>query len=467
MKKNISVAIIIPVHKRNGELHNLLNSLNNLEYKYFQILIVNNSNFDFEFLKESTNNLKIFNMGMNYGATTGFNAGIKHILNENKYKYLWLLDSDITVEQGSLNKLLKVIESDESIGIVGPKIINSEDTDLVVEVGGNIDLNTGNIQPIDCNNINSDDKKINDVDYLGSGVSLIRTEAIKKVGLMNESYYFIWDDIDYCLAFKKAGYRVVTVSDSIVYHPAFTEKRDQRISVYYGIRNMLLLVSMHGSFVNIIRFNFDVLRKNLKNIYYALINNNFSFETYRYFAFKDFIFNKFGKGTSELKEKPKPQIRRQVSLNLNGNEKILIFSNATSKIIKMLFNELKDKNPDIKISILCEENRKNIFRNYEFQEIVTINDNNNFLLAYFKLFFKLKNGNYDFAVNPTLNLELPFQHALKKIFIWDKEQNSFYLSNNNFYSLWKPVLAIILSEISAIFFLPLLLLISFGRRVIK
>ncbi len=467
MKKDILIAVIIPVYKRDKELSCLLNSLENLRCKHIHIIVVNNSEFDLSYLYERNESIKIIELSKNYGATAGFNAGIEFAIKDGKYKYLWLLDSDLILEKNCLERLLPVIENDESIGVVGPKIINSVDRGLIVEIGGNIDLNTGNIHPIGCNQPDSIEKKVSKVDYLGSGISLIRSDAIKEVGLMDENYYFLWDDIDYCLRFKKNRYQVVAVSDAVVYHPAFTEKRDQRLSVYYGIRNMLFLISKYGSFINILNFNYITLRKNLKSILYALLNKNISFEKFRFFAFKDFIFNNLGEGIFDLSERSIQKKKMPIELNLSGKEKIILFSNSTSDIIKILIDYIKKKNPKVKVALLCEENRKNIFRNFGFDEIITFNDKKKFLLAYMNLFSRLRKENFDFAINPVTDLELPYQHAFNEVLIWNDENKRFYRSHNNLYSLWKPLLALGLSELLAIIMLPFLSLASFHHRFIK
>lgn len=459
------IAVVIPVYNREKEILQLIDSLLVIDYPKFKIIVVNNSTRKIEYFKDKS--IKVLNMGRNYGATAGFNAGIKFALQDNIYKYLWLLDSDIVVEKNCLKRLLEVMGSDKTIGIVGPKILNSEDRDLVVEIGGNIDLNTGNIFPVRCNQPDSDEKEVYNVDYLGSGISFMRTDAIKDVGLMDEDYYYLWDDIDYCLNFKKKGYRVVSVSDAVVYHPPFTEKRDQKTGVYYGIRNMHLLLSKHGTVFNILRFNCVSLRKNLKNILLGVFNQDLSFEKYRFFAYRDFITNKLGKGNLEVPDKSKKRIEEFVDLHLSGREKVIILANSDFKDIGVLIDYLKEKYPDIGISILCRNNRKNIFRNFNFDEIITFDDSDGSLLVYLKLFFRLIRGNFDLAINPNIEVELPYEHIFKRVVDWDSAQAEFHRSGNSIFSLWKLVFAVGLSEILAVLMFLFTSLISFRYRFVN
>ncbi len=58
----------------------------------------------------------------NYGFAGGNNIGIKFVLRFLKPDYILLLNNDTVVSENLLKELVRMAESDKSIGIVGPKI---------------------------------------------------------------------------------------------------------------------------------------------------------------------------------------------------------------------------------------------------------------------------------------------------------------------------------------------------------
>ncbi len=90
-------------------------------------------------------------------------------------------------------------------------------------------------------------------------------------GLMDERYFLLWDDMDWGASFKKHGYRVVCAMGSVVYHPAFTEKRSVVVDNYYGIRNPLLAVSKHTNGITRLQGLLSILSRAgvLSTLYYS------------------------------------------------------------------------------------------------------------------------------------------------------------------------------------------------------
>jgi len=58
----------------------------------------------------------------NYGFAEGNNVGIKFALKYLKPDYIEILNNDIVVEEKYLDEMVKVIDADQGIGVVGPKI---------------------------------------------------------------------------------------------------------------------------------------------------------------------------------------------------------------------------------------------------------------------------------------------------------------------------------------------------------
>ena len=76
-----------------------------------------------EFYSISSNKkLILIKNNKNYGFAEGNNIGMRFILNNLNSDYVLLLNNDTVVDTDFLDELVKVAESEEKIGIVGPKV---------------------------------------------------------------------------------------------------------------------------------------------------------------------------------------------------------------------------------------------------------------------------------------------------------------------------------------------------------
>ena len=62
------------------------------------------------------------------------------------------------------------------------------------------------------------------VDAVSGCVMLIRREVFERIGLLDEAYFFSFEDIDFCLRARKAGFHTACVQDARAYHAACTRE---------------------------------------------------------------------------------------------------------------------------------------------------------------------------------------------------------------------------------------------------
>jgi GT2 family glycosyltransferase len=73
---------------------------------------------------------------------------------------------------------------------------------------------------------------------------LVRREVFDRIGLLEESYFFGFEDVDFCLRARDAGFRTACVQTATLLHAgsATIGPRSPRL-IYFGTRNHLLLAS--------------------------------------------------------------------------------------------------------------------------------------------------------------------------------------------------------------------------------
>lgn len=214
------VFIIILQYNNSQDTIGCLNSVKELDYTNYEVIIVDNGSEVkyIEALKDIASSLdlrcpkiKIITLDSNLGYSGGNNVGIKYAL-EHGADYVFILNPDTTVEKTVLSKLTERAESDPAIGIIGPAIVEGNK----IVFGGKIEwlkpkLSHLLVEPL--SGISSSTNK-----YVIGAAMLIKREVIEKIGLLDECYFLYFEDTDYCLRASKAGFKLAVVPEATVRH---------------------------------------------------------------------------------------------------------------------------------------------------------------------------------------------------------------------------------------------------------
>lgn len=154
------------------------------------------------------------------GKNEGCSVGRKKALKYAKGDYIYTADNDLTYTPNWLDNILLRINEDPKIGAA---------SSMLVYPNGAIQCNGGTIEiednyfvrffPVDgLKSINSSHltEKM-DCDWLPGGATLIRKEVSKKVE-HDERYINGYEDYNYSMEIKNAGFRIVNCPNSIVIH---------------------------------------------------------------------------------------------------------------------------------------------------------------------------------------------------------------------------------------------------------
>ncbi len=152
--------------------------------------------------------------GVNKGFAGGNNIGIKACDGE----YVLLLNNDTKVTKGWLEKMVKMAESDDKIGIVGCKLLYPDDTIQNVGVGFR-GLSTYHIGVGLPKGYYPKPREIKAVIF---ACVLIKGEVFDSGVWLDEGYHFGKEDIDFCFQALEKGWKIMYCPDAIVYHYAST-----------------------------------------------------------------------------------------------------------------------------------------------------------------------------------------------------------------------------------------------------
>jgi GT2 family glycosyltransferase len=219
-----------------------------LAYPRYRILIVDNDSTDgsMEKLHLRFPDIDILQTGSNLGFAGGNNVGIRHAI-EQGADYVWLLNNDTIVDPSALVELVNVAKERDSVGIVGSKIYFYSQPDVIWFAGGLIRKLRGT--SIHRGHREKDEgqyNKISEVDYITGCSLLIKREVVAKVGLMDERFFLLFEEVDWNQRVKEQGYGILYVPFSKVWHKvSMSIGADSPAYFYYLIRNSLLFTLKH------------------------------------------------------------------------------------------------------------------------------------------------------------------------------------------------------------------------------
>ncbi len=227
-----------------------INSLRTSSTPPAEILVVDNHSCDGSaaILRSAFQDVRVIESAANLGFSGGCNLGIRDAL-ERPARFVLLVNSDAVLAPDAATHLLAAMEQNPLLGIAAPVLLSREEPDHVSSAGIFFSERTGRMRHRAAGGrfavLGSDEVRL--VDAVSGCVMLIRREVFERIGLLDEAYFFSFEDIDFCLRARDAGFQVGCVQDARAYHEGGrTIGRRSSRRVYFGTRNHLRLAARVG-----------------------------------------------------------------------------------------------------------------------------------------------------------------------------------------------------------------------------
>ena len=203
--------------------------------------------------------LKIIEQG-NIGGSGGFSRGMYEATTDAKSTYVINCDDDILIEPESIIRLVTFADYATRPTLVGAHMFDLNRRSILHTLGEVVNRYT--IQPdlahpstkrsldLSAEPLRSTawmHRRV-DVDYNGWWMCLIPTEVVKEIGL-SLPVFIKWDDAEYGLRAKNAGYPTVSLPGAGVWHVAWGDKDDLvGWQAFYHERNRLIVALLHSPY---------------------------------------------------------------------------------------------------------------------------------------------------------------------------------------------------------------------------
>jgi hypothetical protein len=246
------IAVIILTWNRVEDVVMCLESFSEVHYPNLEVLVVDNASADdtVPTVQKRFPWTTLIVNDDNLGYVGGNNVGIRYAL-EHGADYVFILNSDTKMTPNVLHELVGVMRGDPRIAITGAKNLYLQNPAYTwgkygVLNWGPMLVRTHGRFVLDC-----PETSPKDVDWvIGNGCMMSR-EALEKVGIFDEDFFQVNEDVDWCVRARKLGYRVVYVDTAAIHHKgASSADLSKPIVFSYGYflgRNAILFARKHAN----------------------------------------------------------------------------------------------------------------------------------------------------------------------------------------------------------------------------
>ena len=176
----------------------------------------------------------------------GFGKLVNAAIERSKGDYLFIINADIIMEEkAAIEKILEYIEKNKDIGMVGPKLLNVNNTvqqscfryytPMTVlcrrtSIGktffGRKIINNFLMKDVfDKGEI----KEPIPVDWLMGSAMMVRRSDLEKVGVFDESFFMYFEDVDWARRFWRNGLKVMYFPKATMYHYHFQSSKKKSL----------------------------------------------------------------------------------------------------------------------------------------------------------------------------------------------------------------------------------------------
>lgn len=156
---------------------------------------------------------------LNRGVPGGLNAGLRAIEGLDWDAVLIVLN-DTSLEPTALRAMAAYLAEEVRLGAVAPVQVRYDEPNVVVSAGGFTRrvIYTASHQGYGAPLTTVRDIPLRSAEWLDFTCVLIRRDALRRVGYLTESYRFYWDDVEWGVRCRRAGFELGVVTEAVIRH---------------------------------------------------------------------------------------------------------------------------------------------------------------------------------------------------------------------------------------------------------
>jgi GT2 family glycosyltransferase len=210
------VSIVIPNWNGRTYLETCLASLKSLRGPAFEIVLVDNGSTDdsLEFVEMHHPDVRIVRNTENLGFARACNIGIEH----SKGEYILFLNNDTLATPDFLTELVRAMEADPSVGMCQSKLRLVDHPELLDQVGSYFTTTGFLLHEGFMQRDGPEYERVAEIFSAKGACMLVPRRILDEVGPFDEDFFAYCEEYDLCWRIWLAGYRIIYVPRSVIYH---------------------------------------------------------------------------------------------------------------------------------------------------------------------------------------------------------------------------------------------------------
>jgi GT2 family glycosyltransferase len=222
-----------------------LGTLAALSYPNVQVIVVDNGSTDGSAaaIGEQFPRVEQIINPTNLGFAGGFNAGLRRALALGA-DYVFILNNDTLAPAGLLEPLVQAAGAPE-VGVTAPVIVYAADPARVWSAGAGRSALTLELTGNHGRRARLD--TITAREFVSGCAMLIKRSVLEQVGVLDERFFMYYEDSDYCLRVRRAGFRLLVVPAACLAHKVSLSSNgsDSPAERYWMGRSSVLFFRKH------------------------------------------------------------------------------------------------------------------------------------------------------------------------------------------------------------------------------
>ncbi len=282
------VGIIVLNYNGGTGLLACLQSLDDLDYRAKDILVVDNHSTDDSLVaaEKKFPHFTFIHNSKNEGFAKGMNSGMRLAVSKGA-EWCWLFNCDALAYPQTLTTLISVAQENPQAGLLSPMIYEAGNN-RVWFAKGEIDfwrMRTRHIQPTQQELI----AKNYPSEFLTGCALLIKKKLIQTIGFLDETFFLYYEDADYSLRASLAGFACLVVAESRVAHSETSRFHPRK--TYFLVYSGLLFFAKWADFYTRFYLAVYVTMRRVKNFWDRLRGGGAAAQE-AYLAYRDYFENR-------------------------------------------------------------------------------------------------------------------------------------------------------------------------------
>lgn len=223
------VSVIIPNWNGAQHLRECLGSLEQQSFGDFEVVLVDNGSTDdsLSLVEREFPSVRIVRNHANLGFSAAVNAGIR----ASSAEYLVLLNNDTRASRDWLEQLVVAMDATPEASFAACRMLRYDPPHLIDSAGDRFSLLRGGGVNIGAGELAKFHDQPAWVFGACAGAALYRRTLFDDIGLFDEDFFLVFEDVDLSLRARMAGHRCLYVPNAVVFHKRGASTDVQSVAV--------------------------------------------------------------------------------------------------------------------------------------------------------------------------------------------------------------------------------------------